>query len=71
MLAVALMGKAISALQEAGYVPITWFEGGLRVEILGIYPTLQGMAAQIGIALLLTIGFILSGRLAVSPLARS
>lgn len=71
VLAVALTGKAISALQEAGYVPITWFEGGVRVEILGIYPTLQGMAAQIGIALLLTIGFILSDRLAVSPQARS
>jgi len=62
VLAVVLAGKAVSALQEAGYLPITWFDGGLRVEMLGIYPTLQGVAAQIGIALLLALGFFLSGR---------
>lgn len=62
VLAVVLTGKAVSALQEAGYLPITWFEGGLRVELLGIYPTLQGIAAQIGIALLLVIGFAWSAR---------
>lgn len=62
VLAVVLTGKAVSALQEAGYLPITWFEGGLRVELLGIYPTLQGVAAQIGIALLLLIGFAWSAR---------
>lgn len=62
VLAVVLAGKAVSALQEAGYLPVSWFEGGLRVELLGIYPTLQGVAAQVGIALLLAIGFFLSSR---------
>lgn len=62
VLAVVLTGKAVSALQEAGYLPITWFEGGLRVELLGLYPTLEGIAAQIGVALTLVIGFVLSGR---------
>jgi high-affinity iron transporter len=62
VLAVVLIGKAVSALQEAGYLPITWFEEGLRVELLGLYPTLQGIAAQIGIASLLVIGFLLSNR---------
>lgn len=62
VLAVVLAGKAVSALQEAGYLPVSWFESGVRVELLGIYPTLQGVAAQVGIALLLAIGFFLSGR---------
>ncbi len=62
VLAVVLTGKAVSALQEAGYLPITWFEGGWRVELLGLYPTLQGIAAQVGMALLLVIGFFLAGR---------
>ncbi|MEL1265732.1 cytochrome c/FTR1 family iron permease [Pseudoxanthomonas putridarboris] len=71
VLAVVLAGKAVSALQEAGYLPITWFEGGLRVEMLGIYPTLQGVGAQIGIALLLVVGFILSGRSSQPSRAKS
>lgn len=62
VLAVVLIGKSVSALQEAGYLPMTWFEGGLRIELLGLYPTLQGITAQVGIALLLAIGFFLSGR---------
>ena len=62
VLAVVLIGKSVSALQEAGYLPITWFEGGLRIELLGLYPTLQGIAAQVGIAILLAIGFFLSNR---------
>lgn len=62
VLAVVLTGKAISALQEAGYLPVTWLEWGLRVELLGIYPTLQGAAAQLGVILLLVIGFTLSSR---------
>jgi high-affinity iron transporter len=62
VLAVVLIGKAVSALQEAGYLPVTWFQGGWRVEILGLYPTLQGIAAQVGMASLLVVGFILAGR---------
>jgi len=62
VLAVVLMGKAVSALQEAGYLSVTWLEGAMRVELLGIYPTLQGIVAQIAIATMLLIGFVISGR---------
>ncbi|MFC5440538.1 FTR1 family protein [Rhodanobacter ginsenosidimutans] len=62
VLAVVLMGKAVSALQEAGYLPITWINGGPRVELLGIYPTMEGIAAQVGIALVLVVGFVWSNR---------
>ena len=64
VLAVVLIGKSVSALQEAGYLPITWWEGGLRVELIGLYPTVQGVAAQVAVAVLLLLGFLLSGRAA-------
>lgn len=69
-LAIVLAGKAVSALQEAGYVPINWLEAGIRVEMLGIYPTLQGMGAQAGIALMLIFGFFLSGRATTTSQAK-
>lgn len=62
VLAVVLMGKAVSALQEAGYLPVSWIDGGPRLELLGVYPTIEGVAAQIGIALVLVIGFVWSNR---------
>jgi len=61
-LAVVLIGKAVSALQEAGYLPITWIDGGPRVELLGLYPTVEGIAAQVVVALVLVVGFVLSNR---------
>ena len=62
VLAVVLIGKAVSALQEAGYLPISWLEGGPRVELLGLYPTLEGIGAQILIAVILAVGFWLTQR---------
>lgn len=70
VLAIVLAGKSVSALQEAGYLPINWIEAGLRVELLGIYPTSQGIGAQVGIALALIIGFLWSGRAANSAHAK-
>lgn len=64
VLAVVLIGKSVSALQEAGYLPITWLEGGIRIEWIGLYPTVQGIAAQVAVAVLLLLGFLLSGRAA-------
>ena len=66
VLAVVLMGKAVSALQEAGYVPVSWLEAWPRVELLGLYPTLEGIAAQAVVALVLVAGFAWSGRSARS-----
>lgn len=64
VLAVVLIGKAVSALQEAGYLPLTWLEGGLRIDLLGIYPTLEGIGAQVAIAVLLVVAFSWSSRAA-------
>jgi high-affinity iron transporter len=57
VLAVVLIGKGVSALQEAGYLPIALLSGFPRIEILGVYPTREGVIAQILMAVLLFIGF--------------
>jgi high-affinity iron transporter len=57
VLAVVLIGKGVSALQEAGYLPIAFLSGFPRIEILGLYPTREGLIAQILMAVLLFIGF--------------
>jgi len=57
LLAVVLIGKGVSALQEAGWLPVNPVAGFPRVEILGLYPTTEGIAAQLVMAALLGIGF--------------
>ncbi|WP_447952056.1 FTR1 family protein [Chryseobacterium koreense] len=47
VLAVVLAGKGIMAFQEAGYVPVTPIETIPRIDILGIYPNLQSISAQV------------------------
>lgn len=46
VLAVVLAGKGIAALQEAGWFdvsPVAWLP---RAEVVGLYPTLEGVAGQ-------------------------
>ncbi|TAJ81811.1 cytochrome c/FTR1 family iron permease [Reyranella sp.] len=64
VLCVVLIGKGVSALQEAGWLPVSPLAGFIRVEILGIYPTVQGISAQVAMAVLLLIGFWNNQRLA-------
>jgi high-affinity iron transporter len=54
-LAVVLAGKGVAALQEAGLVSIHPVAALPRISLLGLFPTLQGIAAQVAtlIALLL------------------
>ncbi len=56
ILAVVLTGKGISALQEAGVVAATLFSGP-RINVLGIYPTVESVVAQIAVALFALLGF--------------
>lgn len=55
-LAVVLVGKGIAGLQEAGWLMATPVDG-LRVPILGIYPTLQTYGAQLLLLSAAIIGF--------------
>lgn len=50
-LALIFAGKGVSALQEAGYVPLIPI-GIPRIELLGIYPNLPGLLLQFGLLLL-------------------
>ena len=57
LLAVVLTGKGVAALQEAG-----WLAAGLlplvpRIDLLGLYPTWQGLLAQMLCLLVLVAGF--------------
>lgn len=57
VLCVVLAGKGVAALQEAGWLPISPLAGLIRVDVLGLYPTIQTISAQIAVAALLLIGF--------------
>ncbi|HYD36993.1 MAG TPA: cytochrome c/FTR1 family iron permease, partial [Allosphingosinicella sp.] len=57
VLAVVLAGKGVAALQEAGTIGVTPLAWAPRVEILGLYPTLEGLLAQAATLAVLLIGF--------------
>lgn len=55
-LAVVLIGKGTSALQEAGWLNVTPV-GGPRIDLLGIYPTTETLVAQLFVAAIALAGF--------------
>lgn len=57
VLCVVLTGKGVSALQEAGWLPISPLVGFVRVEIFGLYPSVQGISAQAVMTALLLVAF--------------
>ena len=64
LLAVVLTGKGVAALQEAGYLPIHPLASFPRIEILGMFPTCEGIIAPLAMVLFLAIGFGYNHRLA-------
>ncbi|MDX3893969.1 cytochrome c/FTR1 family iron permease [Pusillimonas sp.] len=56
LLAIVLTGKGVSALQEAGWIDVLPVAAP-RIEILGVYPTLQTLAAQAVVLLVVAAGF--------------
>ena len=57
ILSVVLVGKGVAALQEAGWLdvhPLAWVP---RIEILGLYPTVEGVAVQLLTIAILVVGF--------------
>ncbi len=62
VLAVVLVGKGVAALQEAGMLGVNPLAGWPRSPLLGIYPTVESMAAQAAMLLLLAAGFVWTGR---------
>jgi high-affinity iron transporter len=63
VLAVVLAGKGVAALQEAGLVDTWPILGVPRIELLGVYPTREGVLVQLATAAVLLIGFWYTGRM--------
>jgi len=61
VLAVVLVGKGMAALQEAG-----WVAQGLitapRIDWLGVYPSWQSLLAQLTVAVIAVVGFVVNMR---------
>lgn len=62
ILTVVLAGKGVAALQEAGMVDISPLHLIPRVSLVGLYPTLQTVAAQLAMIVALVVGFTWNGR---------
>ncbi|AQR75092.1 cytochrome c/FTR1 family iron permease [Sphingomonas sp. LM7] len=62
ILAVVLAGKGIAGLQEAGILGVRPLASVPRVEILGLFPTIQSVLAQIAAIVVLAGGFWLNSR---------
>lgn len=62
VLAVVLIGKGVAALQEAGLMSVTPLASVPRVEILGVFPSLQSLGAQVAMAVALAVGFVWTRR---------
>jgi len=69
-LSVVLIGKGAAALQEAGWIdvhPLAWVP---RLDILGVYPTVEGVVVQLVTIGVLIVGFLrTSGPRPVGPSA--
>ena len=62
ILAVVLAGKGIGALQEAGMVPVTPLAGVPRITMIGLFPTVEAISAQLLALAAVIFGFRASGR---------
>ena len=63
-LVAVLAGKGVAALQEAGMINASAVRGLPRIEVLGIYATLQTLAAQVAVLGVLIAGFVYNRRAA-------
>lgn len=68
LLAFILAGKGIHSLQEAGYVSVSLVEWSFRVELLGLYATMETLAAQ-ALVVLVVVGLYLATRRSHTKLA--
>lgn len=62
VLAVVLAGKGVAALQEAGLIDIKPLAILPRIEVLGVFPTWEGLIAQFLTIFAIALGFWLSSR---------
>jgi len=68
VLAVILAGKGVGALQEAGLVPVTSLAAVPRITIIGLFPTLEAVGAQLLALAAVLIGFRVARHPRLEPL---
>lgn len=61
VLAVVLVGKGVAALEEAGMLDVTPVPIP-RIDLLGIYPSLQPVAAQLAMVLIIVVSVVINLR---------
>jgi len=66
VLAVVLAGKGIAALQEAGLIGVSPLNDVPRISMLGLFPSVQVVAAQVVTLLILLAGFAWNRRRAAA-----
>jgi len=62
VLTVVLAGKGVAALQEAGFVGVHPLDDFPRISMLGVFPTLEVVAAQLVALVAIIIGFWYTSR---------
>lgn len=61
VLSVVLIGKGVAALQEAGVLDITLIPAP-RIDVLGIYPSVQTIAAQMAVMVIIVVAMTVNAR---------
>lgn len=61
LLSFVLIGKGVAALQEAGVLDISPIAGP-SIDVLGIYPTLQSVLAQLAVVLVILASVVVNAR---------
>jgi len=69
-LSIVLIGKGVAALQEAGFFDIHPLALAPRIEVLGLYPTWEGVSAQVLMLAAIIVGFTLNSRSAEAVRAK-
>jgi high-affinity iron transporter len=54
-IAISLVGQGIRSLQEGGYIHLEPMWAGLTVPVLGIFPSVEGVSAQLVVLLLVVV----------------
>jgi high-affinity iron transporter len=67
VLAVVLAGKGVGALQEAGIAPVTPLAGVPRITMIGLFPTMEAIGAQLLALAAVLLGFRASRRPRLEP----
>ena len=62
VLAVVLAGNGIAAIQEAGLLGVTPLQGVPEIEVVGLFPSVQVVLAQVLVVVVLIAGFWFNGR---------